>query len=53
LRIACELSELALRLAPRRFPAGVHRYQSIAEASARRDRWERQPHVGTTLPEAE
>ena len=30
LEIACELSATAIRLAPRRFPAGVHRYRSIA-----------------------
>ena len=41
LEIACELSALALRLRPRRFPAGVHRYRSIDAASEARARWER------------
>lgn len=41
LRIACELSMTASRLAPRRFPSGVHRYRSIALASAQRELWER------------
>ena len=40
LRLACELSALAVRMAPRRFPPGVHRYRSVAEASERRERWE-------------
>ena len=43
LEIVCELSATAIRLAPRRFPAGVHRYRSIAEARERRDAWERSP----------
>ena len=42
LRVACELSALASRLAPRRFPSGLHRYRSVAEASERRREWERQ-----------
>lgn len=41
LQLACELSSTALRLAPRRFPPGVHRYRSITEASERREAWER------------
>jgi hypothetical protein len=41
LRIACELSATASRLAPRRFPPGVHRYRSIALASEQREAWER------------
>jgi hypothetical protein len=41
LRIACELSTTASRLAPRRFPSGVHRYRSIALASEHREAWER------------
>jgi hypothetical protein len=41
LRLACELSVTAVRFAPRRFPRGVHRYSSIAEASERREAWER------------
>ncbi|HKY21476.1 MAG TPA: hypothetical protein VJM31_09675 [Vicinamibacterales bacterium] len=40
LRIACDLSATASRLAPRRFPPGVHRYRSIALAAAQRERWE-------------
>ncbi len=40
LRIACELSALAIRLRPRRFPAGVHKYRSVEEASHRRALWE-------------
>ncbi len=43
LRLACEVSSTALRFAPRRFPPGVHRYHSIAEAAERRDEWERSP----------
>ena len=34
LRIACDLSMTASRLAPRRFPSGVHRYRSVALAGA-------------------
>ena len=41
LRIACELSITASRLAPRRFPAGVHRYRSVALAGEHRELWER------------
>lgn len=41
LQLAFELSATALRLAPRRFPAGVHRYRSVAAASEERERWER------------
>ena len=41
LRLACDLSEMASRLAPRRFPPGVHRYRSIAMANAQRAVWER------------
>ena len=40
LRQACELSALAARLHPRRFPAGLYKYRSIEEASAARHRWE-------------
>jgi hypothetical protein len=39
--LACDLSELATRLRPRRFPAGVYRYPSIEAASLARDAWER------------
>ena len=41
LRIACELSTTAFRLALRRFPSGVHRYRSVALASEQRESWER------------
>lgn len=44
LELACELSNTAARLAPqgaRRFPRGVHKYASVAEAVSRRDAWER------------
>ena len=34
LRIACELSELTLKLHPRRAPRGVRKYRSIDEAQA-------------------
>ena len=45
LRIACEVSMTASRLAPRRFPSGVHRYRSIALASEQRESWERSSHA--------
>jgi hypothetical protein len=41
LALTCELSTTAFRLAPRRFPAGVHRYRSVAAARERREQWER------------
>jgi hypothetical protein len=41
LRLACELSAMAVRLAPRWFPSGVHRYRSVAAASEQRELWER------------
>ena len=50
LRIACELSMTASRLAPRRFPSGVHRYRSIALASEQRELWEQSSPVVRTLP---
>jgi hypothetical protein len=40
LRLACDLSALATRLRPRRFPAGLHKYRSIDEADRRRAAWE-------------
>jgi hypothetical protein len=43
LRIACDLSSLASRFAPRRIPPGVHRFRSIVTASEQRERWERAP----------
>ena len=39
--LACRLSDLAARLHPRRFPAGVHRYRSVEAASLVRETWER------------
>lgn len=45
LRLACELSAMAIRLAPRRFPAGVHRHRSITEATRQREAWERSGRV--------
>lgn len=41
LKLACELSAVAVRLAPRRFPPGVHRYRSVAAAGEQRELWER------------
>lgn len=40
LRLAGELSALATRLHPRRFPPGLHKYRSVEEASRWRERWE-------------
>lgn len=40
LRIACDLSALAVRLRPRRFPPGLHKYRTVEEASRLRERWE-------------
>ena len=40
LRLACDLSELATRLRPRRFPPGLYRYRSVEQASLRREQWE-------------
>lgn len=40
LRRAGDVSALAARLHPRRFPAGLHKYRSIAEASEAREGWE-------------
>lgn len=39
LGIACELTELAYRLHPWRFTAGVRKFASIEEASEHRERW--------------
>jgi hypothetical protein len=41
LELACGLSAMAVRLAPRRLTPGVHRFPSIAAASAQREIWER------------
>ena len=43
LRLAGELSTLAARLRPRRFPPGLHKYRSVEEAGRQRERWEVQP----------
>ena len=40
--LACRLSDLAVRLKPRRFPPGLYRYGSVEAASRARERWERQ-----------
>lgn len=40
LRRAGDVSALAARLHPRRFPAGLYRYRSIEEASQAREAWE-------------
>jgi hypothetical protein len=40
LPIALELSTLALRLDPRRFPPGIHKYRSIQDAARVRAAWE-------------
>ena len=44
LDLACALSATAVRLAPRQFPPGVHRYHSVAAARERRDARERSLH---------
>jgi hypothetical protein len=41
LRLACDLSEVGVRLAPRRFPPGLHRFSSVVAARAQREEWER------------
>lgn len=40
LRRAGDVSALAARFHPRRFPAGLHKYRSIEAASAARQAWE-------------
>jgi hypothetical protein len=40
LRRAGDVSALAARLHPRRFPAGLRKYRSIEEASEAREGWE-------------
>jgi hypothetical protein len=40
LKIACDLSALAVGLRRRRFPPGLHKYRSVEEASRLRERWE-------------
>jgi hypothetical protein len=39
-RQACEVSALAARLHPRRFPAGLYKYRSVEEANRMRVEWE-------------
>ncbi|MBW2736870.1 MAG: hypothetical protein JRH20_31180 [Deltaproteobacteria bacterium] len=38
--------QLAALLAPKRYPPGVYKYRSIAEASEQAARWEKAPHPG-------
>jgi hypothetical protein len=40
LRRAGDVSALAARLAPRRFPAGLHKYRSVEELALARRAWE-------------
>jgi hypothetical protein len=40
LKLAGDLSALATRLRPRRFPPGLHKYHSVEEAARRREAWE-------------
>jgi hypothetical protein len=42
LRLAGDLSSLATRLRPRRFPPGLHKFRSVEEAGRQRERWERE-----------
>lgn len=42
LRSALSLMEVAYRMFPWSFPPGVHRFRSIEEADAHRQRWEAQ-----------
>ena len=46
IKLACDLSVLALRLRPRHFRPGVHKYRSVEEASRARKRWERTRDTG-------
>lgn len=48
IKLACDLSVLALRLRPRRFRPGVHKYRSVEEASRARKRWEESRDTGLT-----
>jgi hypothetical protein len=41
LKLACDLSVLAVRLRPRTFPPGLYTHRSVEEASEFRERWER------------
>lgn len=40
LRLACDLSALAVRLRPKRFPPGVHKHRSTDDARRVRATWE-------------
>ena len=40
LRRAGDVSALAARLHPRRFPVGLHKYRSVEDASEAREQWE-------------
>ncbi len=42
LKLAAELSALAMGLRPRRFLPGVHKYRSVEEKGQARERWESQ-----------
>ena len=48
IKLACDLSLLALRLRPRSFRPGVYKYRSVEEASQARERWERSRETGLT-----
>jgi hypothetical protein len=39
LKLACELSTMAARLRPLRFPAGVYKHRSLDEAQRLRRSW--------------
>jgi hypothetical protein len=39
LKLACDLSTVATRLRPLRFPAGVYKHRSLEEAQRRRRSW--------------
>jgi hypothetical protein len=41
LRVACELSELAMALHPWRLEPGVQKFRSLAEAFDHRQKWEK------------
>ena len=41
IRRVCDLSELAIRLRPRRLAPGIYKYRSVEEADRARENWER------------
>jgi hypothetical protein len=43
LKLACDLSTTAARLRPRRFPPGLYRHASLADADRLRQQWESGP----------